>query len=117
MYIFTPPKVAYQVSFNYVDLSNFIKQGRNNRYARSAKLGTTVTVEHVDFGVIAIKLYDTVIAEVTDRSVYIPEDINNHGSQATTWWTQKVLSDNKLPGFVSREKGKYAVAGKMYQRA
>lgn len=117
-YIFTPPAVAYEVKFTPEGLQDFLTAGRN---PGSRKIGKTVTVIRplLDRDEVQIWLYNTHIASVyLDNSrVWISPEINNHGSQATTWWVQKVLSDNRLPGFVCREKGVYAVAGRTYEAA
>lgn len=114
MYIFKMPAKAYDVPFTYAGLSEFVSKGKN--YYR--KLGATLTVEHGYAGRITVKLYDTIIAEMLSNGhVHICEAINQHGSQATTAWIQKVLTDNKIPGYVAREKFKYWVAGKSYWSA
>jgi hypothetical protein len=114
MYIFTAPAKAYDVAFTYEGLQEFIKAGRSGWHRM---IGTTLEVSNPYAGRIQIKLYDTIIGEVlSNGNVAVMEAINNHGSQATTWWVQKLLTDNKCGGFVYRDKGKYAVAGKAWVR-
>lgn len=115
-YIFTPPAVAYDVKFTFESMDEYIRRGRNKD---SRKVGTTVTLIRDGLDDIAVWLYQTKIGSVArggNRVVWISPEINSHGSQATTWWVQKIISDNKLPGYVAREKGAYAVAGKEYRR-
>lgn len=114
MYIFTPPAKAYDVTFTYEGLDEFIKAGKNGIYR---SIGTTIEIGHWAAGRITIKLYDTIIGEVlSNGNVAVMEAINDHGSQATTWWIQKLLSDNNISGLVGRDKGKYAVAGMAWKR-
>jgi hypothetical protein len=114
MYIFTAPAKAYDVPFTYEGLQEFLKAGRNEAYR---KIGTTLEVSQWYAGRIQIKLYDTIIGELlSNGNVAVMDAINSHGSQATTWWVQKMLNDNKCGGFVYRDKGKYAVAGQAYVR-
>jgi hypothetical protein len=114
MYIFTPPAKAYDLSFTYEELDKFIKAGRSGA---TRMIGTTLEVSQWYGGRIQIKLYDTIIGEVlSNGNVAVMESINQHGSQATTWWVQKLLQDNRCGGFVCRENGKYAVAGTAYVR-
>lgn len=114
MYIFNPPAKAFDVSFDYVNLTTFIREGKSDR---SRKVGTTVTVERVDFQELEVSLYNTVIATLySDGTVFIHQEIDSQGSQATTWWVQKVLSDNKIPGLVGRDKGRYAQAGQTFTK-
>lgn len=117
-YIFTPPAVAYDVKLTPEGLQDFLAGGRN---PGSRKIGKTVTIIRPlqDRDEVQIWLYNTHIASVYldgPSLLWISPEINNHGSQATTWWTQKAISDNKLPGYVAREKGAYAVAGRTYTK-
>lgn len=114
MYIFTAPAKAYEIQFTYEGLDEFIKAGRSEG---SRKIGTTVEIRHWWAGQIQIVLYNTIIGEVlSNGNVAVTEAINRHGSQATTWWVQKLLSDNKISGLVGRDNGTYAVAGKAWKR-
>lgn len=114
MYIFTPPAKAYDIPFTYEELDKFIKAGRSEG---SRKIGTTVEIRHWWAGQIQIVLYNTIIGEVLSNGIVaVSEQINRHGSQATTWWVQKLLNDNKCGEFVARENFKYSVAGKAWQR-
>lgn len=111
MYIFTPPAVAYDLKFEFWALTEYINKGRGDR---SRKVGTTITlIKGRDD--IEVWLYQTKLGSVArNNEVRISEAINSHGSQATTWWVQKMLTDNGHHGLVARENGRYAVAGKVF---
>jgi hypothetical protein len=114
MYIFTPPAKAYDIKFTYEELLKFVEAGRSGWHRM---IGTTLEVSHAYAGRIQIRLYDTIIGELlSNGNVAVSEQINQYGSQATTWWVQKLLSDNKVGGIVARDKGTYRVAGKAYVR-
>lgn len=114
MYIFTPPAKAYDVTFTYEGLDEFLKAGKREGYR---KIGTTVEITHWYAGRIEVLLYGTIVATLlSNGTVAIPETINQYPRQATTWWVQRVLQDNKVGGFVGRVDGKYAQAGKAYIR-
>lgn len=112
MYIFTVPAKAYDVPFTYEGLTAFVNAGKSGWYR---KLGTTLKVQFMVTG-FAVVLYDTVIARVYEDRVEISDAVNNHGSQATTFWIQKVLADNGVGGIVGREKSKYSQAGKTFKK-
>jgi hypothetical protein len=113
-YIFKMPAVAYELPFTFEELESYLQKGKA-KYSRN--VGTTLEVVQPFTDTIQIKLYDTVIARIyRDGEVQISESINSFPRQATTAWVQKVLSDNKLPGLVGRVNGKYAQAGKFFQR-
>ena len=115
MYIFTAPAKAYDIPFTYAGITEYIDKGRGEN---SRMVGSTLELSRPARGVVVVRLYGTAIARLwDDGEVLIHERINQHGSQATTWWVQKVLQDNKVGGWVFREKGKYAVAGKTYNIA
>jgi hypothetical protein len=113
-YIFKMPAVAYELKFTFEELEAYLNKGRD-KFRRN--VGTTVELYQPFKDTIQVKLYDTVIARIyRDGEVQISENINDYPRQATTAWVQKVISDNGLPGWVSRENFKYAQAGKFYQR-
>ena len=113
MYIFTPPAKAFELNFTYDGIWDFITAGRNGW---SRKVGTTITAEYAGRDAVAVRLYDTIIAYIwPDGTVRIPQNVNNFGSHATTWWLQKVLTDNSIPGFLGRENGTYWCAGQDYE--
>lgn len=115
MYIFSAPAKAYDIPFTFQGISDYIDAGRGQN---SRMVGTTLELSRPARGVVSVRLYGTAIARLwDDGEVLIHERINNHGSQATTWWVAKVLQDNKIGGSVFREAGKYAVAGKTYNKA
>lgn len=110
-YIFTPPAAAYELKFEFWELNSYINRGRGND---SRKVGTTVTLIKGSDD-IEVWLYQTKIGSVArDGEVRISEAINAHGSQATTWWVQKMLADNGHNAFVARERGRYSVAGRTF---
>lgn len=111
-YIFTPPAAAYDLKLTYDGIDEYIQKGRNEGFR---KVGTTVELTHWHAGRINVILYGTIIATLlSNGTVAISEQIDSYPRQATTWWVQKVLSDNKIPGLVGRVKGKYPQAGKVY---
>lgn len=114
MYIFTPPAAAYDVTFTAEGLQAFLEAGRSKS---SRKIGKTVTVI-LAADVAQVWLYNTHIGSVylDGSKVWISPDIDAHGSQATTWWVQKLLQDNQVGGFVCRENGHYAVAGRTFTK-
>jgi hypothetical protein len=113
-YIFRPPAAAADLKFTYEALAAFVQRGRG-RGCR--KLGSTLEICHLWAGQISVQLYGTVIAELlSNGTVAISEQVNQHGSQATTYWLQKVLADNRISGIVGRQHGKYLQAGQAYLR-
>jgi hypothetical protein len=113
-YIFKMPAVAYELKFTFEELEAYLQKGKA-KFRRN--VGTTVELYQPFKDTIQVKLYDTVIARIyRDGEVQISENINDYPRQATTEWVQKVISDNKIPGWVGRIKGKYSQAGKFYQR-
>jgi hypothetical protein len=113
-YIFTPPAKAYEMKLTYEGALEFLSKGKNEGYR---KIGTTVEVTHWHAGQVTVRLYDTIIATIlSNGTVAIAEQINSYPRQATTWWVQKVLADNKISGLVGRVAGKYPQAGKAYVR-
>lgn len=114
-YIFRAPARSYDVKFTFEGISDYIRKGRSP--FRRRMLGQTLELRFGargsdSAGVAVVRLYDTDLAYLNrDGSIEILEAINYHGSQATTYWVQKVLSDNKAPGLVGRDKGKYRQAG------
>lgn len=114
-YIFRSPKIARETPLTFEGLTAYVKAGRNG-YSRM--LGTTVEVIDTERGGYIVWLYVTPIATVRkDGTVHISEYIDAKPHQATTWWVQKVLSDNGIPGVVGRVNDKYPQAGKTYTRA
>ncbi len=110
-YIFTPPAKAYDVPFTHDGLKEFLRKGRDKS---QRKLGTTVRVEQGKYSM-EVYLYDTWIADVHPDAVQISQYIDNFPRNATTWWVQKILTDNGINGYVGRVQGKYDVAGKLYK--
>lgn len=113
-YIFRPPARSYDEKLTFEGISDYIRKGRNKT---RRMLGTTLELragfrsEHFA-DVAVVRLYQTDIAYVNrDGSIEIMEAVNSHGSQATTYWLQKVLQDNGAPGLVARDKGTYYFAG------
>lgn len=113
-YIFKAPARSYDMKFTFDGLQDYVNKGRNET---RRKLGTTLEIRagfrSEKFSDVAVvRLYDTDLAYVNrDGSVEILEAVNFHGSQATTYWLQKIISDNGAPGLVARVKGKYSQAG------
>lgn len=120
MYIFTPPAAAGETPFTYAGMADYVKRGRSGSFrgGRSRKVGKTVTLYlFEDPGSVEVWLYNTMIGTVADDGVvWISPAIDDHGSQATTWWVQKMLTDNGHDVFVARESGRYSVAGQMFTR-
>lgn len=115
MYIFRLPAKAYETPFTFAGISEFIDKGRGKN---TRMLGTTLELSRPARGVVVVRLYGTAIARLwDDGEVLIHERINEHGSQATTRWVQKVLNDNKIGGIVDRKDGKYWCAGNTYNIA
>lgn len=113
-YIFTPPAAAYDMTLTYEGALEYIGKGRNEGYR---KIGTTVEVTHWHAGQVTVRLYGTIIATIlSNGTVAVSEAINSYPRLATTWWVQKVLSDNGVGGLVGRVKGEYPQAGKVYTR-
>jgi hypothetical protein len=113
-YIFRPPAAAAELKFTYEALAAYVEHGRASG---CRKLGSTLEICHLYAGQISVHLYGTIIAELLSNGyVAIPEHVNRYGSQATTYWLQKVLSDNRVPGLVGRQHGKYSQAGQAYRR-
>lgn len=115
MYIFRPPARSYDVKFTFEGLQDYINRGRSGSFRM---LGTTLelrtgfsneTEEPVS---VVLRLYQTDIAYIRKGGIVeVMETVNFHGSQATTYWLQKAISDNGAPGLVGRENGKYRQAG------
>lgn len=113
-YIFRPPAAAADLQFTYEALAAFVQRGRSGS---SRHVGSTLEICHHYAGQISVQLYGTIIAELLSNGyVAIPEQVNRYGSQATTYWLQKVLTDNRVPGYVARQQGKYSQAGQAYRR-
>ena len=120
-YIFRPPAKAYGIEFNFEGLKKYAEAGRSGYFRM---LGTTLKLtlagddsNGVMTDCIIVTLYDTQIAYLySDGRVRISDLIDQHGSQATTYWIQKILLHNKIPGIVARHKGKYPQAGKTFER-
>lgn len=113
-YIFRPPASSYDIKFTFEGLKEYAERGKAGHFRM---LGKTLTFTLYG-DAIAATLYETVIAMIfADGRIEIPEAINQHGSQATTYWVQKILTDNKIPGYVARNKGRYPQAGKTFERA
>lgn len=112
MYIFKFPAAA-DFAFTYANLNRYVERGVNKD---TRKVGTTVQIERTFGPGFRVRLYDTVIATVySSGTVEIPEEINNHGSQATGNWVAKVLYDNGYHRGVWRTDGKYeGVAGQTF---
>lgn len=114
MYIFRAPAASYDLKLTFEGISDYVRKGRS---ATRRKLGTTIELRagllaDAFKDVAVVRLYDTDIAYVNrDGSIEILEAVNYHGSQATTYWIQKVISDNGAPGYVARERGQYRQAG------
>lgn len=114
-YIFRAPKAADSVPFTYEGLTEFLSRAKAKDYHR--KLGTTVEIRHDYAGRITVDLYETRIAELLSNGrLMITEQINSYPAQATTFWVQKVLTDNGIRHWVARKDHKYDVAGKAYER-
>ena len=113
-YIFRPPAKSYDLKLTFEGISEYVRKGRNDT---RRMLGTTISLRsgfksEAFSDVAVVRLYDTDIAYVNrDGSIEILEAVNSHGSQATTYWIQKVLRDNGAPGLVGRVKGRYSQAG------
>jgi hypothetical protein len=113
-YIFRPPAAAADLKFTYEALAAFVQRGRSGS---SRKLGSTLEITHHYAGQISVLLYGTKIAELlSNGTVAIPDHVNEYGSQATTYWLQKVLTDNRISGLVGRQHGRYSQAGQAYFR-
>lgn len=116
-YIFKPPAQSYDIKFTFEGISEFIAKGRNET---RRKLGSTLELRagfrsEAFSDVAVVRLYDTDLAYINrDGSIEVLEAVNRHGSQATTYWLQKILTDNHAPGLVARLKGKYAQAGRKW---
>lgn len=113
-YIFRPPARSYELKFNFAGLMEYVEKGRHDTRRR---LGTTLEIRagfrSEKFADVAVvRLYDTDLAYINrDGTIEVLEAVNQHGSQATTYWLQKILQDNGAPGLVGREKGRYRQAG------
>lgn len=103
MYIFRLPAKAREVDWSYNGLRAFLAAGRD-KYQR--KVGTTVTVEQGAFGMIRVRLYDTVIVYVAPDGMHIPSEINRHITHATREWLSLITGVN-----VYSENFRYNVAG------
>ncbi|UDL16710.1 hypothetical protein SEA_ATUIN_317 [Arthrobacter phage Atuin] len=113
-YIFKMPAVAYELPFTFESLESYLQKGKAKI---SRKVGETVEIRQPFKDTIQVKLYDTVIARIyRDGELQISESVNEYPRLATTAWVQKVLSDNKVGGWVARKDFKYAQAGKFFQR-
>ena len=103
MYIFRLPAKAYEITWTFAGLSEFLNGGR---YLYQRRVGTTVMIEQRVFGLIAVKLYDTVIAYVSDEGIHVPKHVDNHITHATREWLSLITGVH-----VMSEKFHYNVAG------
>jgi hypothetical protein len=115
MYIFKFPAKVYEMKLTFAGISEFIDKGHS---ANTRMLGTTVELARPARDKVRVQLYGTTIASLwDDGEVLIHERINQYGSQATTAWVQRILSDNNIGGLVARVDGRYAVAGQTFNIA
>lgn len=115
-YIFRAPKNVPPMTYD--GLRDYIEQGRGkNRVSR--KIGTRAEVEKVDTtagDAITFSLYDHVLVTLYPTGhVEVWNTVDNRGSQATTWWLQRIFDDNRIDLHIGRIAGKYPVSGKVYQ--
>lgn len=103
MYIFRLPAKAYDIDWSYEGLTTFLASGRDKD---RRKVGTTVTVELGGFGMIRVRLYETIIAYVGDDGIHVPWWVDQHITHATREWLSLITGVH-----VMSEKFHYNVAG------